>query len=727
MSQAEEHSPVLDEDLLEQPAFRGPWRPLLLLLVTAVLVAGGIFAYRLRTQGAVTTTYTTAPVTRGDLAVGVSATGPVSTAASIPLTFKNSGLLTNVLVKPGDTVTAGQVLAQEDPTDLQHALAQARAQLAQQQAALQKLETGPTPQALAVAQQSIATAQSNLANAQKSLDLVAQQNAKDLQQAQVALHNAQASAGSVQNEAAKSEAADQTALGNAQQNLASMQAQIAANTAADRVSVQNALQALTNAQQNLTPVQQQITAALQTDTTAVQNAQQSLQHAQAVAAAGTPVQQQQLAQVKNALNTAQIQRDAACNLADSRNSQAGCNAANAAVNTQQTAIDTATAQIAQSQAQAQQTVAQAQAALKSAQDAAAADKVKQQATSLSAQQAVTQASDGLKSAQAALSNNQAKFSGSVVSAQGALKAAQAALASDQARNQAQGQAAAAGVQTAQAALNDQTGKAAQALQQAQAAVDADSQAVRTAQNSYNQLKEPPTAADLAGAQAAVQNAKAAVATAQGNLDDATLRAPIAATVAQVNDIAGQFVSGGAVGTSASASSNASTTAFLVFTDLNKLQVTAQVNEADMAKVALGQPVQFTLNAFPGQNFTGKVAEIQPLGSSSNNVVSYNVTCSIDPTKTRLLPGMTANVTIVTQSRSNVLAVPAAALSFAQSAAANQIAAPVAPQGANSASLLVLQNRKAVRLPVQTGLSDGNRTEIVSGLQSGEQVVTGTGG
>jgi HlyD family secretion protein len=718
---------VLDEELLEERSVRGPWRALLLALVTALLVGGAVYAYRVRTQAAATPTYSTVPVTRGDLDVGVNATGPVSTAASIPLTFKNSGLLTKVLVKPGDVVKAGQVLAQEDTTDLQNALDQAQAQLGQQEAALQKLQAGATPQQLAVSQQAIDTARSNLANAQENVQLVSQQNAKDLQQDQVALANAQANAGSVQDEVAKAEAADQTAVANAQQNADAVRGQVAASTKADQVAVQNAQASLANSQQALTTTQQQVQAALAADQTAVQNAQQALQHAQAVTAAGTPVQQQQLAQAKNALNTAQIQRDAACNLADARNSQAGCNAANAAVNTQQTAIDTVNAQIQQTQAQAQQTLAQAQAALKTAQDTANADKAKQQATLQAAQQAVGQAGDALKTAQAAFANDTAKSQGTVVQAAGALKTAQAALANDQAKDVAQLQAAAAAVKTAQAALNDATGKLAQALQQAQATVEADTQAVKAAQAGFDQLKAPPTPAELAGAQAAVQNAQAAVQQAQDNLHAATLTAPIAATVAQVNDIAGQFVSGGAVGTSASASSNASTTAFLVLTDLNQLQVTAQVNEADMAKVALGQPVQFTLNAFPGQTFSGKVAEIQPLGSSSNNVVSYNVTCSIDPTTTKLLPGMTANVTIVTQQASNAVLVPAAALAFAQSAASNSIAAPVATQGSTNASVLVQQNGKAVRRPVQTGLSDGNRTEIIAGLQSGERVITGQSG
>src|SRR6185437_7124022 len=104
------------------------------------------------------------------------------------------------------------------------------------------------------------------------------------------------------------------------------------------------------------------------------------------------------------------------------------------------------------------------------------------------------------------------------------------------------------------------------------------------------------------------------------------------------------------------------------------------------------------------------------------VVSYNVTCSIDPTTTKLLPGMTANVTVVTAGRQNVLQVPAAALSYAQSAAATGIAPPVAAQGGDNASVLVLRNGKPVRVPVQTGLSDGNRTEIVAGLQPGDRVI-----
>src|SRR6185437_14501370 len=192
---------------------------LLALLVIVLVAAGGVYFVRGRSTAGAAPSYQTAKVNTGTVSVVVAATGPVSTADSIPLTFKSAGKITAILVKPGDKVTAGQVLAKEDATDFQNTLNQAMATLDQQKAALAKLQTGPTPQQLVVAQQAIDSAQSNLANAQKNVQLVADQNAKDLQTAQVALANAQQSLAdaqanyqSVQNELAKGVTADQQAV-----------------------------------------------------------------------------------------------------------------------------------------------------------------------------------------------------------------------------------------------------------------------------------------------------------------------------------------------------------------------------------------------------------------------------------------------------------------------------------------------------------------------------------
>src|SRR5579859_7523251 len=104
---------------------------------TYVAVVGNPFA---RTQTA--PTYQTTPATLGAVQVTVSATGPITTASSVPLTFKSSGKLSEIDVSVGQAVAAGQVLAKEDTTDLQAAVDQAQATLAEQQANLTKITAG---------------------------------------------------------------------------------------------------------------------------------------------------------------------------------------------------------------------------------------------------------------------------------------------------------------------------------------------------------------------------------------------------------------------------------------------------------------------------------------------------------------------------------------------------------------------------------------------------------
>src|SRR5262249_25732382 len=93
-------------------------------------------------------------------------------------------------------------------------------------------------------------------------------------------------------------------------------------------------------------------------------------------------------------------------------------------------------------------------------------------------------------------------------------------------------------------------------------------------------------------------------------------------------------------------------------------------------------------------------------TTSSNVVTYNVIIAVDPTDVQLLPDMTATVTIITQSADNTVLVPNAALS-------------------SNSTVTVLRNGSPVVVPVVTGISDGVNTQIVSGLQAGDRVVTGT--
>jgi HlyD family secretion protein len=633
-----------------------PWQQ---LVIAVVLVAGLVALLNLtgslaQVRNAIpglstsTPTYQTSTVSSGNVAISVTATGPVSAVTSIPLSFKQSGKLTELKVTVGDQVTTGQVLATLDTSDLQTALDQAKSTLAQAQANLTKVQAGPSSQAIAVAQTSVDNAKQSVADAQASLASTQATSAESLKVAQAS-------------------------VATAQTNLSSAQATVAST-------------------------QDQATKAIASDQLAITNAQKSLDAEQATVAANVPVLENQISQAKNNLWAAQINRDAA----GGRGPGPALDAGNASVAAAETAVNTAQAQLVLSQKQSAQQIASLQATLDSARAQLAKDQSSQQA-------AITAAQNQVKQAQAAVS------------------AAQNSV------GQAQAQAAAS-------------------AQSAQSAIDNATNSVRSAQAAYSQTTAAPLQTDIDTAKAQVASAQAAVDAAQANLDSATLTAPFAGTIAAVNGSVGQWMSGGSV--AATTGSSASATAIFTVMDLNNLQVVAQVNEADVSKVKVGDAVTFNVSAFPNQTFQGKVLSVQPVGTTTSNVVSYNVTSSIQVSKNAsLYPGMTATVTIISAEHDNVLTVPDSALTFAQSAisqglvpkpgattsaarsssaksAATTSAAgsASATSAATSQSYLVTQSQgKLALVPVTAGLSDGSVTEIASGIKAGDAVVVSKSG
>jgi len=167
-------------------------------------------------------------------------------------------------------------------------------------------------------------------------------------------------------------------------------------------------------------------------------------------------------------------------------------------------------------------------------------------------------------------------------------------------------------------------------------------------------------AQLRAAEAGVENAiaqvkqrEAALRQAVIDLDRTQIRAPIDGTVILRNIDIGQTV----------AASLQAPILFQIAQDLREMQVLANVDEADIGRVAIGQKVSFTVDAFPARNFAGEVVQIRKAPQVVNNVVSYVVVISAVNQDLKLLPGMTANVRIVADERKNVLRVPNAALRF----------------------------------------------------------------
>ncbi|HKS69659.1 MAG TPA: efflux RND transporter periplasmic adaptor subunit [Ktedonobacterales bacterium] len=261
---------------------------------------------------------------------------------------------------------------------------------------------------------------------------------------------------------------------------------------------------------------------------------------------------------------------------------------------------------------------------------------------------------------------------------------------------------------------------------------------------------------LSQASQQIGTAQANLTTAQHNLGNATLTAPHDGIVGAINGKVGG--SPGAGGSSSGASGSGSSSsggsgAFIEIVDLTSLQVTADVNEADISKVAVGQSVSFTVSAYGTQRFTGTVGSISPLGQTTSNVVTYPVTINVDNSSLNgatLLPQMTANASIVTAQRTGVLLVPAAAITFARSeltsgavtrteivsalrqaiqmrTAAESSDPNTAQDNLSASFVLERANNKWVVKPVVLGLTNGTSYEVVAGLNSGDTIVTGQSG
>ncbi|WP_323761913.1 efflux RND transporter periplasmic adaptor subunit [Maricaulis sp.] len=184
-------------------------------------------------------------------------------------------------------------------------------------------------------------------------------------------------------------------------------------------------------------------------------------------------------------------------------------------------------------------------------------------------------------------------------------------------------------------------------------------------------------ANLAVSDAQIRNAQAVLAqrdaTLEGvqiDLERTTIRAPINGIVVDRAVDEGQTV----------AASLSAPTLFTIAQDLGQVQIDAQVDEADIGQISEGQPVSFTVDAYQGLELEGVVEQIRLAPQTLNNVVTYTVVISATNPGQRLLPGMTANMDIITGERTDVLTVPNSALRFRPSPALESRSQPVEAGG-----------------------------------------------
>jgi HlyD family secretion protein len=248
-----------------------------------------------------------------------------------------------------------------------------------------------------------------------------------------------------------------------------------------------------------------------------------------------------------------------------------------------------------------------------------------------------------------------------------------------------------------------------AYDQAVAGLDAARAAEVAAEASTDSARKQVDVAQyqLDQASAVVAQQAAALSQAQLNLSHTRITAPVDGTVESRNMDVGQTV----------AASFQAPTIFLIAQDLTKMQVDTNVDESDVGRVHLDQEATFTVDAWPGRTFKGRVAQIREAPINVQNVITYDVVVVVSNEDLRLFPGMTANVSITVGKAQDALRIPKAALRFRPRVAVQQ------PQ---SVSVLA-SNGQLTQVPVKTGLADANYLEVLGGLTEGQLVVIGQNG
>jgi HlyD family secretion protein len=253
-----------------------------------------------------------------------------------------------------------------------------------------------------------------------------------------------------------------------------------------------------------------------------------------------------------------------------------------------------------------------------------------------------------------------------------------------------------------------------------------------------------------GANAQVQQATAALNQSLTNLKYTKIVSPIDGIVVDRQYDVGQTV----------AASFSAPTLFSIAQDLTKMQVQADVDQSDIGRISVGQPARFTVDAYPDQEFRGRIAQIRLNATVSSNVITYPVIIEVPNPEEKLRPKMTANVTIDVANVADVLRIPNASLRFKPDTVAAQTATAGAGGSAQSGpgaeraasqmgqrrpgiagaagafggqggarqrtqTVWVYDNKKLAPIAIRTGITDGHYTQVVDGnLKPGQNIIIG---
>jgi RND family efflux transporter MFP subunit len=233
------------------------------------------------------------------------------------------------------------------------------------------------------------------------------------------------------------------------------------------------------------------------------------------------------------------------------------------------------------------------------------------------------------------------------------------------------------------------------LAQAKASVDSSANSLQNAKDQLTKLTAAPTVQSVNTALASVASAKTQLQQASTNYDNTIIKAPFDGLIAASNVNKGDQVS---------------PTTVIATLITNQFVVNIPLNEVDVAKVQIGQPAILTFDALPDLTVAGKVLDIDTIGTVSQGVVTYNVKISLDTQDVGVKPGMSTNISIITQVAADVLSVPNAAIKTS---------------GTTSYVLELDASGAPQNFPVTIGIANDTYTQILSGIKENDNVVTQT--
>lgn len=652
------------------PRVRPPAVRFLNVVLVAALcgVGAGIYLSLRTTTTAQRGSVRTATASRGVVLSSVSATGTIASAAQVGVGFQTAGRLTEVDVKVGDHVRAGQVLGRIDAADARSAVAQAQAGLATAQANLAQALQGETAQQRSVDALSLVQANAAVTTAKASLA-----------QARAQLRSDEATTAQSVRQAGES-----TSLAQARRQLRTDQGNeraVVARLKADQAQLVYAGTTYSSAAEAVAAANNALKAA--------QSKQQADQQASLTLQLQQTIDNQQLASDKSSLATAQADGNKAY-------------------------VSTLTSQVAQDQNAVNSDALQLQKLQQTLQaDGYEVTQAQSAAGTLTAlqssidadQSSLTQAEAKLVADRNAIATAESTLANAVSQAKSTRTAT---LTKDrQAVQSAEQQVASARLSVKTAAANvavKQAPPTAASLAQLRAAVLQASATLATAKRTLAQATlRSPEAGTVSAVSGVVGGQVSAAGTTSTSAADAA--------------------SSGSSGSGSSSSGSGSSSSFVTLLG-NGMQVTAEFSESDAAKIAVGQPATVTVSALPGEELAAHVISVGMTGSSSSGVVEYPVVFALDRSEPTLKPGMSANVGVTVAERDGVVNVPSAAVTGSGSNAR----VTVVSNGVQTVTPVVAGLQGDTTTEILSGLKPGQEVVTSTGatlFSSGTSGTTGT--